>query len=162
MPTIAGIFVNRLKDETGKVVTVIETLEVKGHVTLTAEYTVTQEDIDAQVSITNVAKATIPGENPTPSDPVPVVPVDEVKTVSSVKEISSIVRKGVEIKDEALKALKNKRYKNKDVSIEHFNETAEDYITNPILIQDNKILFYDDTNNLSKIDKDELPIIEIS
>lgn len=30
----------------------------------------------------------------------------------------------------ALKALKDKRYKNKDVSIEHFNETAEDYITN--------------------------------
>lgn len=52
---------------------------------------------------------------------------------------------------------------NKDVSSGTLAEfTDSSYIQNPILIQDNEILFYDDTQNFSKIDKSELPIIEIT
>ena len=40
--------------------------------------------------------------------------------------------------------------------------THEDFITNPILIQDNEFLFFDDTQNITKIDTKELPIIEIA
>ena len=52
---------------------------------------------------------------------------------------------------------------NKDVSsgtLAEFTDTS--YIKNPILIQDNEILFYDDTQNFTKIDNNELPIIEIT
>lgn len=41
-----------------------------------------------------------------------------------------------------------------------FTDTS--YIKNPMLIQDNEILFFDDTNNTTIIDPEELPIIEIS
>lgn len=51
---------------------------------------------------------------------------------------------------------------NKDVSSGTLAEfTDSNYINNPILIQDNEILFYDDTKNFTKIDNNELPIIEI-
>ena len=52
---------------------------------------------------------------------------------------------------------------NKNVSsgtLAEFTDTS--YINNPILIQDNEILFYDDTKNFTKIDNKELPIIEIT
>lgn len=52
---------------------------------------------------------------------------------------------------------------NKNVSsgtLVEFTDTS--YINNPILIQDNEILFYDDTKNFTKIDNKELPIIEIT
>lgn len=52
---------------------------------------------------------------------------------------------------------------NRDVSsgtLVEFTDTS--YINNPILIQDNEILFYDDTKNFTKIDNNELPIIEIT
>lgn len=39
--------------------------------------------------------------------------------------------------------------------------TDKNYITNPLLVQDNKLLFFDDTQNTTKIDPSELPIIEI-
>lgn len=52
---------------------------------------------------------------------------------------------------------------NKDVSSGTLAEfTDSKYINNPILIQDNEILFYDDTKNFTKIDNKELPIIEIT
>lgn len=52
---------------------------------------------------------------------------------------------------------------NNDVSSGTLAEfTDSSYIQNPILIQDNEILFYDDTQNFSKIDKSELPIIEVT
>lgn len=52
---------------------------------------------------------------------------------------------------------------NKDVSSGTLAEfTDSEYINNPILIQDNEILFYDDTKNFTKIDNKELPIIEIT
>ena len=44
-------------------------------------------------------------------------------------------------------------------SLEEF--TDKDYIDNPILIQDNKLVFYNESKNISKIDQNELPIIEI-
>ena len=40
--------------------------------------------------------------------------------------------------------------------------TDINYITNPMLIQDNEITFFDDTQNITKIEKSELPIIEIA
>lgn len=52
---------------------------------------------------------------------------------------------------------------NKNVSSGTLAEfTDKSYINNPILIQDNEILFYDDTKNFTKIDNKELPIIEIT
>lgn len=52
---------------------------------------------------------------------------------------------------------------NKNVSSGTLAEfTDSKYINNPILIQDNEILFYDDTKNFTKIDNKELPIIEIT
>ena len=39
--------------------------------------------------------------------------------------------------------------------------TDNEYIDNPILIEDNKIIFYNDKKNISKIRKECLPIIEI-
>lgn len=52
---------------------------------------------------------------------------------------------------------------NNDVTTGSLAEfTDKNYITNPILIDDNEIIFYDDTQNISKIEKDELPTIEIS
>ena len=51
---------------------------------------------------------------------------------------------------------------NKDTSIFSLIEfTDTSFINNPMLIQDNKILFYDDTKNITKIEKNELPMIEI-
>lgn len=40
--------------------------------------------------------------------------------------------------------------------------THADYLTNPMLIQDNEIKFFDDSQNITKIDPSELPIIEIA
>lgn len=52
---------------------------------------------------------------------------------------------------------------NKNVSSGTLAEFTDiSYINNPILIQDNEILFYDDTKNFTKIDNKELPIIEIT
>lgn len=52
---------------------------------------------------------------------------------------------------------------NKDVSSGSLAEfTDSNYIKNPMLIQDNEILFFDDTQNFTKIDKSELPIIEVT
>lgn len=39
--------------------------------------------------------------------------------------------------------------------------TDPDYIKNPLLVRDNKLLFYDNVSRETKIQKDELPLIEI-
>ena len=51
---------------------------------------------------------------------------------------------------------------NKDTSTCSLVEfTDSSYIDNPILIQDNKLLFFNDYKNITKIAQDELPMIEI-
>ncbi|MCH3967527.1 MAG: InlB B-repeat-containing protein [Atopobiaceae bacterium] len=52
-------------------------LAPKESIAITASYEVTQADVDANAGITNIATAEVPGgENPTPTDPVPV-PTDK-------------------------------------------------------------------------------------
>ena len=81
-----------LDEETNKVT--ITKLDVGASVTLTASYTVTQEDVDAQNTITNVAtaKAVDPGDDPVDPDeptPVPVDPEDKDPSFTVVKSVTS-------------------------------------------------------------------------
>jgi len=72
----------------------IATLAVGDEVVLTATYTVTQADVDAQKTITNVATATAtdPTDEPVDPDeptPVPVDPEEKDPHVATVKEVTS-------------------------------------------------------------------------
>ncbi len=76
-------------------VTEIESLGVGETATLYAKYTVTQDDIDTQTTISNIAYATVPGEEkPTPSDPVPTTPETPAPGIVVEKTATAVKKNG--------------------------------------------------------------------
>ena len=75
-------------------ITEIPELRIGETLTLYARYTVTQEDIDTQTSISNIAIASIPSEEPTSSEPVEVISEEKNPGVDIDKKATAIKKSG--------------------------------------------------------------------